>query len=251
VRYQPTASGTRTATLVVPHDGSAAPTSVRLQGGAGPKVATLAFKPDTLTFSGQLGLTPSAPQTVTVSDTGNQRVRIDSTAIAGAQPGDFAVATDGCRGVTLSPGGSCAISLVFKPQGPGRRQAALQLTDTATGSPHLVGLDGSGTPPTVLANPGTGAASRPTTITGQGYPPNTVVTVQWADARTLTAGGFPEPAVTVTTNAAGAFTVTLVTFRSTPVGGRAVVATAGAFSANAGYLVGALTSQAPDFVSRG
>jgi hypothetical protein len=103
----------------------------------------------------------------------------------------------------------------------------------------------------VLANPGTGAASRPTTITGQGFPPNGVVTVQWVDARTLGPGGFPEPAVTATTDAGGSFTATMLTFRSTPVGGRAVLATVGSFTANGGYLVGALTSQAPDFVSRG
>jgi hypothetical protein len=127
----------------------------------------------------------------------------------------------------------------------------LRFDDTGTGAPHLVPLAGAGTTPTVAANPGVAPASSPTTVTGTGFPPNVSVTVQWVDPLTLAQGRFPEPAASVMTTGFGTFTTTMLTFKSTPLGGRLLMATTGAFTASTGYLVGALTGQAPDFITRG
>ena len=63
--------------------------------------------------------------------------------ITGANPGDFAIASNGC-GATLAANASCAVSVTFTPSAGGTRVANLTFADNAAGNPHVVPLTGTG-----------------------------------------------------------------------------------------------------------
>ena len=118
-------------------------------GGAPPPppagAPAVTFTPTSLTFAAQAIGTTSAPQSITVSNTGNAPLFINSAATRGANPLDFTQVSDGCSGVTLAAGTSCSVSITFSPAASGARSATFILTDNAAGSPQTVPISGSGT----------------------------------------------------------------------------------------------------------
>jgi HYDIN/CFA65/VesB-like, Ig-like domain/Beta-propeller repeat/Cep192 domain 4/Abnormal spindle-like microcephaly-assoc'd, ASPM-SPD-2-Hydin len=99
--------------------------------------------PSSLDF-GQLAVgSSSASQTVTLTNDGVGTLSITSIAITGGQAADFAE-TNTC-GSTLAPNVSCTISVTFKPTSIGAQSSSLAITDNAPGSPHTLGLSGTGT----------------------------------------------------------------------------------------------------------
>src|SRR5919202_6627805 len=101
------------------------------------------FTPTSLTFAAQAIGTTSAPQSVTVANTGNASLFINSAAVPNTL--DFTVVNDGCSGLTLAAGTSCGMSITFSPTASGTRSAALTVTDNAPGSPQTVPITGTGT----------------------------------------------------------------------------------------------------------
>ncbi len=101
--------------------------------------------PASLTFAAQAIGTTSAPQSVTIANSGDASLFINSAAIGGADTLDFTAANDGCSGLTLAPGTSCVMSVTFTPTGSGTRSATLSITDNAAGSPQTAPLTGTGT----------------------------------------------------------------------------------------------------------
>jgi hypothetical protein len=95
---------------------------------------------------GTLGVaSTSSPQTLTITNTGNAPLQITSSAISGAQPGDYNVSADDCTGQAISAGASCRTGVTFAPRAEGARTAQLAFTDNASGSPHTIALTGIGT----------------------------------------------------------------------------------------------------------
>ena len=105
--------------------------------------AAVTFTPPSLTFGSQAIGTTSAPQTITVANTGDAPMFINSAAVPNTL--DFTVVSDGCSGLTLAPGTSCDMSITFSPTASGTRTAALTVTDNAPGSPQTAPLTGTGT----------------------------------------------------------------------------------------------------------
>jgi Putative Ig domain/Abnormal spindle-like microcephaly-assoc'd, ASPM-SPD-2-Hydin len=103
------------------------------------------FTPTSLTFGAQAIGTTSAAQSVTVANTGNAPLFINSAATRGANPLDFTEVNDGCSGLTLVAGTSCSVSITFSPTATGTRSATFILTDNAAGSPQTVPITGTGT----------------------------------------------------------------------------------------------------------
>src|ERR671930_518418 len=118
-------------------------------GGGGnppPPPATapaVTFTPTSLTFAAQAIGTTSAPQSITITNTGNAGLFINSAAVPNTL--DFTEVSDGCSGLTLAAGTSCSVSITFSPTASGTRSAAFTLTDNAAGSPQTVPLTGTGT----------------------------------------------------------------------------------------------------------
>ena len=103
------------------------------------------FAPTSLTFAAQPIGTTSAPQSITVSNTGTGSLFINSAATRGANPLDFTQTSDGCSGLTLAAGTSCTVSITFSPTASGARSATFILTDNAPASPQTVPISGTGT----------------------------------------------------------------------------------------------------------
>jgi len=163
VTFTPTVAGARTGTITITDDAAGSPRVVPL-GGIG--VAPSVFLSRTgLSFSNQgIGIT-SAPQTVTLTNTGNAPLTINSVAVTG----DFAE-TNTC-GASVAAGANCEISVTFTPTATGTRTGALTITDNAAGSPHVLQLLGGGvaafslSSPTSTANVARGTDSTTFTIT--------------------------------------------------------------------------------------
>ncbi len=105
---------------------------------------TISISPTAMGFGSVGLLTTSAPQTLTVSNTGGVVVTFTNIVTTG----DFAGATLAqCPsiGVEAEP---CVFSITFKPTATGTRTGAITFTDNATGSPQMVTLTGTGTPGT-------------------------------------------------------------------------------------------------------
>jgi len=101
--------------------------------------------PTSLTFADQAIGTASAAQSVTVTNSGDASLFINSAATGGTDPMDFTASGDGCSGLTLAPGTSCTMSITFAPTASGTRTGSLILTDNAANSPQTATLTGTGT----------------------------------------------------------------------------------------------------------
>src|SRR5262249_49824374 len=96
---------------------------------------TVSLSTTSLDFGTQLIGTSSAPQVVTLTNTGAVSLTISSIAVSGADSEDFGQ-TNTC-GSHLPPGASCTISVTFAPTQTGPRTASLTITDNGAGSPQL------------------------------------------------------------------------------------------------------------------
>jgi Abnormal spindle-like microcephaly-assoc'd, ASPM-SPD-2-Hydin/Putative Ig domain len=101
--------------------------------------------PASLTYADQAIGSTSAAQSVTVTNTGDASLFINSAATRGADPLDFTEVNDGCSGLTLAPGTNCSVSITFSPTASGTRSGSLIVTDNAANSPQTAALTGTGT----------------------------------------------------------------------------------------------------------
>ncbi|MGA2074821.1 MAG: choice-of-anchor D domain-containing protein [Terriglobia bacterium] len=164
VTFTPTAPGNLYGTVVITDNAANSPQTVTLSGigGAAPVVSLSATS---LTFTSQaLGAT-SAPQTITMTNSGTATLTIASITVTG----DFAELNT-C-GTGLAPAASCAINVTFTPTAAGSRTGLLTITDNAAGSPQVVNLGGGGADFIVSVAPAStsvvagGAASYTITVT--------------------------------------------------------------------------------------
>lgn len=102
----------------------------------------VSLSPPTLAFSSQTVGTTSASQTITLSNTGNAVLDIDSITITGANAGEFNQ-TNSCS-ASLAGDSSCTITVTFTPTAAGPAAASVTFTDNAAGSPQAVSLSGTG-----------------------------------------------------------------------------------------------------------
>ncbi len=147
ITFKPNASGSRNATLSVADNAKPSPQTIKLSGtGTGttpsPSAPAVGFSSTTLPFGSLPVNTPSASQTVTLTNTGNTMLNITSIGITGKNPSDF-TQTNTC-GSSVGAGGKCTISVTFKPTASGSRSAQVGVSDNASGSPQTVNLEGTG-----------------------------------------------------------------------------------------------------------
>ncbi|HTY84280.1 MAG TPA: SBBP repeat-containing protein [Silvibacterium sp.] len=136
VTFTPTASGSRSGSVVLQDDAAGSPHSIALVGVG--SAAGVALSATSLTFSSQPVGVASATQTVTLTNSGNLSLTVSNIQIAG----DFAQ-TNNCPG-TIAAGSSCNINIVFTPTVTGTRNGTLTINDSAQGSPQTVSLGGLG-----------------------------------------------------------------------------------------------------------
>jgi hypothetical protein len=155
-------------------------------GSAGVLMNTSAIavlSPTSLGFGSQNLGTTSAPQNVTLTNTGNWNTTliISSIGITGTNSTEFAQSNN-C-GQSLPPGGSCTVKVTFTPTAFGSASASLNVTDNASSSPQTVGLTGFGQGPGVSLSPSN--VSFPSQYVGTSGLPQTVTLMNIGNA-TLT-----------------------------------------------------------------
>jgi F5/8 type C domain-containing protein/HYDIN/CFA65/VesB family protein/ASPM-SPD-2-Hydin domain-containing protein/alpha-1,3-glucanase-like protein len=134
VTFAPTATGNRTGTLTVNAGGITNTVSLAGTGTApGPVLNT---SPANLSFTRTV-VGSAAAQTVTVTNSGTSAANVSNVAVTG----DFSQ-TDNCG--TIAAGGSCAVTVSFKPTAAGARTGTLTLTSNANNSPTTIALSGNG-----------------------------------------------------------------------------------------------------------
>jgi len=145
VTFTPTATGSRSATLTVTDNASNSPQTAGVSGTGVGSTATLS--PTSLTFSKQNVNTTSPPKTVTLSNTGNVALTVNSITLTGANANNFALtsaSTCPLSGGTVAAPGNCTIVVTFTPTSKGGKTAAISVADNASGSPQQVSLSGTG-----------------------------------------------------------------------------------------------------------
>ncbi len=153
VTFTPSATGSRSASLIFTDDASNSPQTVTLTGAGTAPVAGVS--PPSLTFGNQNLGTTSGSQPVTLSNKGSAALTITSIA-TNANFGE----TNTCAG-SVAAGGSCTINMTFSPTATGPLTGTLTITDNSNGvagSTETVSLSGTG------LNPGAGLSSTLLTV---------------------------------------------------------------------------------------
>jgi Bacterial Ig-like domain (group 3)/FG-GAP-like repeat len=136
--FTPSAQGTYTASISIADNAGGSPQTVALNGSAAP-VPVVTLSPSSISFPAQYVGTSGLPQTVTLTNTGNDTLTIDSVNTTAADFGELS----SC-GNSVPQGASCQIGVFFDPTASGTRTGALTLTDNAPGSPQSLPLTGAG-----------------------------------------------------------------------------------------------------------
>jgi len=148
VTFTPTVLGTRSGGLTLSDNSSSgSPQSVPLSG-TGLRPATASFSPPSLNFGGQLIGTTSAPQILTVTNTGDIGLSMGGNFLVHAP--FTLVNPPGCS-TGLAPGASCQVYLAFQPTVPGPVNGVLQVFDSASDSPQTINLSGTGLKPAAVS----------------------------------------------------------------------------------------------------
>lgn len=158
--------------------------------GTGETAAGLGVSPSHLTFAAQSLNQPSAPQTVTITNSGGTSA--DSLALNVSGP--FSLAQNQC-GVSLASGASCTTGVVFTPTSRGALTGALTVTSADVNTSAVVALSGIGgltgavqITPALVSFPttGVGTTSSPATLTIS----NSSAAVALADLNLSVSAGF-------------------------------------------------------------
>ncbi len=142
VTFTPTTVGAKAAVLNVTVAAPGVSQSVALAGTIVAPVFSVA--PEALAFGGQARGTVSAPQAITVANTGAAPLRITGITRTGGTPGQFAhTSTCGPFPATLAIGASCTVTVTFNPTGAGARTSQLNVVVAAPGTTRSVPLSGT------------------------------------------------------------------------------------------------------------
>jgi hypothetical protein len=141
-RFAPTASGTRSATLVFTDNASPTTQTVSLSG-SGVSAATLTLSTSALSFGTVTSGTTSAAQTITVTNSSSTTpVNLTSIALSGTGAASF-VQVSNC-GTTLAASSSCIILVEFMPTAASASTATLTVTANNPDATATVALSGTG-----------------------------------------------------------------------------------------------------------
>ncbi|HEY6293538.1 MAG TPA: choice-of-anchor D domain-containing protein [Terriglobia bacterium] len=188
--------------------GSCLPATGQTSSGA------VSLSTTSLVFTGVPLGTPSAPQTITLTNPGPGVLNISTIAVSNL----FFSETSTC-GTAVAAFGQCAISVTFEPVVANQQTGSLILTDSAANSPQLVSLAGTGSGPTAVLS---ATALTFSTLMVSAISPPQVVSLTNTGSQPLTIASFAvsgpfEQSNTCTTFevAPGAFCTLSVTFSPT------------------------------------
>ncbi len=170
VTYAPGVAGTSQAALVITDNAAGSPQAITLSGTAvapPPAAPAVTLSPSTaLTFPGTPTQgTTTAPQVVTLTNSGGAPLQILSAVLSGFNAADFSISADTCSG-SIAPNANCTISVVFSPQASGIRTTTLSITNNAANSPQTISVTGTAIP-AANVSPVIGGSTTATITAGQ------------------------------------------------------------------------------------
>jgi len=139
VTFTPAQTGARSAQINITVAGSVVAVVALAGNGIQPG---LAASPTSLAFGIVTVGNTSAPQTVTLTNSGAAPLTISGITIVGTNAASFSQ-TNTCIG-SLTPGASCAVTVRFSPSAAGSHAASISVASNAPGSPLLIPLSGTG-----------------------------------------------------------------------------------------------------------
>ena len=140
VTFTPTSAGTKNATMTLGFAAPVASQSVTLSGTV--VVPTFTLAPGALAFGNITRNTTSAPQAITVTNTGTVTLTFTSIRTAGNSASQYTQNND-C-GTSLAAGASCTVNVTFAPTSRGLKNATLQVNVAAPATNASVTLTGTG-----------------------------------------------------------------------------------------------------------
>jgi hypothetical protein len=152
VVFAPSAIGSFQATIVFTDDSANQPNaqqSVSLRGNGVAPGPAVTIQPSTIAFGNQaIGVT-TAPQSVTLTNSGSVPLTLNSVTITGGDAASYAIVSGGNNpcpigGGIVAANTACTVSVDFSPQSVGSKSANLQFSDNFSGSPQTVALTGTG-----------------------------------------------------------------------------------------------------------
>lgn len=147
VSFAPTAVSAYSGNVTVNDNAAGSPHAVAVSGsGTAAPAPAVTLSANNLAFGSQNVGVASAPQSLTVSNTGTAALMLSSLTVSG----DFAQTGGTCTASgSVAASSSCSIQVSFTPTATGARSGTLTIADNATGSPRTVTLQGTGTTATV------------------------------------------------------------------------------------------------------
>jgi hypothetical protein len=189
ISFTPSALGFRTASIQIADNAFNTPQAITLTGTGVTTAPGATLAPGAINFGNQAVGSASSSQTVTLTNTGNATLTINSIMITGPQSSEFAQ-TNTC-GTGVASGAKCTISITFNPAAAGSRSATLNVADNAGDSPQTVALTGTGVPSLKLV------ASNGSATVAAGQPANYSLSIGgggFSGTASLTCTGAPEGA---------------------------------------------------------
>jgi hypothetical protein len=148
VQFAPTETGAVTGTLTI---GDILHTQKLALSGTGLAPPSFSVNPSSLTFNNQQPGVPSAPQTLTITNSGGAPMANVGFSITGAAAASYSIPVTTC-GALLNNSSSCTAQVVFTPSATGAISATLAVSSSTIGvAPVSVPLNGSGQLATGLA----------------------------------------------------------------------------------------------------
>jgi sugar lactone lactonase YvrE len=132
VKFRPPSVGAQSAEIRIASNATTSPGVVNLSGSGVADAPAILVTPAQLTFGAQARGTASAPQTITVKNTGSAALKLSGATLTGKDTTAFKIASDTCK--TLAVGGTCTISVSSDPPTAGVLSASLSIASNAASS---------------------------------------------------------------------------------------------------------------------
>jgi uncharacterized protein (TIGR03382 family) len=181
VGFTPSASGTRSASLVIAHNATGGSSTVALAGtGNAVPQATVALSANAIDFGALVSGIASPARSVTVSNSGQAALTFSSITVGGTNAGVFSLGGTCSTATSVPAGGSCTVTVTANSSGSGAFSGNLALASNASNGAVSVALSGtvSAPAPAISASPsavafgsqtiGAAAATQAVTLTNTG-----------------------------------------------------------------------------------
>lgn len=144
ITFTPNQTGNFSGTVTVDDDANDSPQTISLTGqGIANDGPVASLSTNAIDFGQQTLNTTSQPQTVTLTNSGDEDLSIEDVTLGGDDPEYFDGVND-CQGNVLKPAESCNGSVEFKPTEKSIYSATITIIDNSSDSPQMITLAGIG-----------------------------------------------------------------------------------------------------------